>query len=339
MERQPEQQFFDQWKPLPLEKGDDCLSDTTLASLAKGKGEAACLDHLNSCEQCRTIVELLRATVETPGKNLRDFLDMARARAKQLDSERRLKFRWRLASVPRLTQVGVLVGAAAFLLALTWGWLDKLPSFRGNQTVTVSYDGDQFTPTLQLLDETIDVLGTPGLSIEKRQAQILKVKKALDALDSNKFSAQQIDVLNEQSARLQILYDTQLLIELAAQRGGPTPNDSKKVETVLYTTYARHSVVASKSAESSHSVLPLVDLREAAYDASGEIRLAKDESTDEKVVVDSVDHGRSPGNAAWIGAAMQDFSDQTRAKVQFRSGDKSWEFHPRVSTLRYTRPH
>src|SRR6266849_7634304 len=154
MAREPEQEFFDHWNPLPLEKGANCLSDTTLASLAKGRGEATCLEHLNSCEQCRTIVELLRATVETPGKNLREFLDMARDRAKQVDSERRTKFRWRLASVPRLTQVGALAGAAAVLLALSLGRLDKDLRLRGSQTVTVRYDADQFTPTLQLVEAT-----------------------------------------------------------------------------------------------------------------------------------------------------------------------------------------
>ncbi len=183
MTTQRADEFFDQWRPLPLDSGSNCPPDQVLALAAKDECPHEWASHVLGCKQCGCVIETLRAAAQSPKSRLTEFIEMARKEAEKAVPNRRLKLLTALhtftfASPAR--QVAFVTGIIAITLMITWPIITKKDIFgRGNYSATTTLlKMDKYGKALQLLQTTFEDTASQQTSDPK----IIARRRELDAL-------------------------------------------------------------------------------------------------------------------------------------------------------------
>lgn len=300
------EKFFDRWKGLPPEKKVDCPPDHILVALVKEQPrEAKWTEHVNACDQCGTIVELLRATTDAPGRNLQEFLAMTKARSQEVALDRpvsTLTYLSAFFSISRARQVGVYAIAAVAFLTLALTLADKQFGILSpkEHMISVSFDEDKYGKTIQQLRASSEELRPRIFSRGRIEALIGEINIELSEVYREQLKPEERAELASLVAEFQALinekYSRRPVVQIAENA------DSKKVED-LYKIYAIYD--------------------QPAY---GQIEVKRIEG--QEVLVKDLIQNRSPARKDAAYLAMQEFSNKSNTLVRFQSGSVVKTFLP-----------
>ncbi len=167
-------EFLENWRTPALSITNDCPLDSELSSIAKsGESDA----HVENCNHCHTVVELLRTPEAAAGRRLQQFLMETRRLGDEAVASRRASFfRYLRAFFEGSWLRAAAVYAWIGLILLGGGWaLLNRRSTQVESPQTLRLPADNYGMAIQVLHASIEQMRTETVSIDQTRATIAHI--------------------------------------------------------------------------------------------------------------------------------------------------------------------